>query len=423
MFSYANSVTYYFMMFAMLGLANYGGREIAKIRSDKTKLSFCFSGIYYAQLISSSMVIIIYMIYMIVINDAMSKIYFINVLSVLLDINWLYFGLEKFEITLKRNFYVKLMSTISIFLFIKKPDDVYLYALIVVLSSLLGNLLLWLNRLGEIFFVVVPRDIVLKHLRSNLTLFLPILLTSVYRVMDKIMLKWMTNYSQVGFYENADKLGQVPLFLISSLSQIMIPRISFLLSNNKKDDTSIYLYKSITLISLLSTTVIFGIMSVTNEFVPLYFGEGYDSCKGLALVILPSYIFTGYASTIRSQILIPYGRDKEFGISLAIGAVCNTVLNLVMIPILSALGAAIATAATEIVVCVVTVFFAKSEISIRYILKNNIKYYVFGAIMFGVLTVFSYPFSGILLLVLKVFLGILVYGICLVVDYSLIRKK
>ena len=41
-YSYANSIAAYFVMFAMLGISNYGNRSIAMIREDKDELSKIF---------------------------------------------------------------------------------------------------------------------------------------------------------------------------------------------------------------------------------------------------------------------------------------------------------------------------------------------------------------------------------------------
>ena len=44
-YSYINSIAYYFLIIAMLGISNYGNREIAAVRENKEKLSEKFSSI------------------------------------------------------------------------------------------------------------------------------------------------------------------------------------------------------------------------------------------------------------------------------------------------------------------------------------------------------------------------------------------
>lgn len=408
-FSYANSVAYYFSMFAMLGLANYGGREIAKSRNDSELLSSVFSGIFTTQLISTGIVTLIYLVYMFVDGGVMSKIYFFSILAVSLDINWLFFGLEEFSVTLKRNFTVKLISTLLIFIFVSQPSDVFCYAIIVVLSTLLGNGVLWISVRGRVKYVKTDFSTVKRHFLSNLTLFLPILLTSIYRVMDKIMLKWMSGYEQVGYYENADKFGQIPLFLVASLSQIMIPRISSLVNENKNTIIGDYFEKSILLISFISTSIIFGISGIADLFVPVYFGRGFEPCVTLIRVIVPSYIFTAYASVIRSQFLIPFSRDKEYAVSLAVGAFLNIILNIILIPWFEAVGAAIATAITEIVVCVMMFSCVRKKIKWKRIVLQNTPFYVSGCIMLFGISILPLSQESWISLLIKIAAGVLIY--------------
>ncbi len=62
-YSYAYSIAYYFVIFAMLGVNNYGNRTIARVRNDKEELSKAFCGIYAFQALTSLIVIGIYLVY------------------------------------------------------------------------------------------------------------------------------------------------------------------------------------------------------------------------------------------------------------------------------------------------------------------------------------------------------------------------
>ena len=46
-YSYAYSVAYYFVLVAMLGIKNYGNREIAKVRDDQERMNHLFSDIFF----------------------------------------------------------------------------------------------------------------------------------------------------------------------------------------------------------------------------------------------------------------------------------------------------------------------------------------------------------------------------------------
>lgn len=422
-FSYSSSVAYYFMLLGLLGMANYGSREIAKCRDNEDRLSRTFSGIYTTQVLCATTATVIYLVYIFFNADALAKVMLLSVISVLLDINWFYYGLEKFDYILLRNVLVKLLTTICIFLFVKSANDVVIYALIVGVGSIFGNWVLWWNLKKKIKYFRPSLAEITKHLVSNLTLFLPVLVLSFYKVMDKLMLKWMTSYEQVGYYENADKVGLLPLFMFSSLSQIMIPRISFFVSKEQHNGMNYYLDKSIMFVSFLCTGLIFGIVAVAPEFVPLYFGRGYESCVNLIRVILPSYIFSGYANVFRSQLLIPYGKDREFSKTLIMGACINLILNILLIPKIQALGAAIATAFTEFAVFAMTYWYIRHKIRWSVLIQNNFLFYLCGIVMLVVLYFIPNFENRISSLVVKIVAGAMVYAITFLMVFVCGRYK
>ncbi len=144
--SYTYSVVNYFVLFAMLGVNNYGNRSIAAVRDDKEKLSKTFWSIYGLQAILSIIMLIIYMFYLIFItneNKVIAGIQSIYIFSALLDINWFFFGIENFKITVTRNAFIKVISAFSIFIFVKKQDDLYIYSLILVIGTIISQVILW----------------------------------------------------------------------------------------------------------------------------------------------------------------------------------------------------------------------------------------------------------------------------------------
>ena len=95
-YSYTYSIAYYFGLFILLGLNNYGNRKIAQVKDNKEKLSKEFLSIYLMQVMMSIIVIGIYGIYITLNNYTYKIIQVIQIvylISVALDINWLFFFL------------------------------------------------------------------------------------------------------------------------------------------------------------------------------------------------------------------------------------------------------------------------------------------------------------------------------------------
>ena len=89
-YSYTYSIAYYFMIFAMLGLNNYGNRTIAKVRDNRKNLSKTFKEIYCLQLFTSILMTLIYYLYLLFFKTDYKEIALIqsiNIISFLFDIN------------------------------------------------------------------------------------------------------------------------------------------------------------------------------------------------------------------------------------------------------------------------------------------------------------------------------------------------
>ena len=127
-FSYTYSIVNYFLLFSMMGIANYGNRSIAFVRDNKDKVSKAFWSIYLLQVITASISLIFYLIYVIFFVKQYRNIYIIwslVLISGMIDISWLFFGFEKFKVTITRNIIVKIISLIMIFVFIFLLNDCF----------------------------------------------------------------------------------------------------------------------------------------------------------------------------------------------------------------------------------------------------------------------------------------------------------
>lgn len=305
-YSYSYSIAYYFAMFILLGLNNYGNRSIAAIKDSKLELSKVFFSIYLMQLTSSVVVIIAYVLYAVSFsNNAMTWILLIYVISAGFDINWFFFGLEEFRLTVIRNTVIKIATTAAIFICVKSPNDIELYGIIMVMGLLLSQLIMWPFVPKYTVFVKPSLNEVIKHIKPNLILFIPVIAVSLYKMMDKIMLGLMSDMKQVGFYENTEKIVQVPMVLVNSLGTVMLPKTANLLARNEETIARKYLKQSIIIAMILASSICFGIMAVAPLFVPWFYGTGYEQCIVLFQILMPSCIFLAFANVIRTQYLIP----------------------------------------------------------------------------------------------------------------------
>lgn len=380
-YSYYYTIAAYFVLFIMLGLNNYGNREIAKVRDDRQELSKNFWNIYAMQLIMGILVSVLYLVFVALFarEKIISIILMFYVISGILDINWFYFGLEQFKLITIRNTIIKLLTTICIFMFVKSNQDLYIYTLIMAAGMLLSQVVLWLQIFKYISFVFpTPKEIV-KHIKPNCVLFITVIAVSVFKLMDKIMLGFMSSTAQVGYYEAAEKIILIPTALITSLGTVMLPRMSNLGTDLAEGKNLIK--KSLFIAMMLSSVLSFGIMGVASVFVPLFYGPGFDVCTYLYYILLPSCLFLAFANVIRTQYLLPSRMDRPYVVSAVLGAVINFTVNYALIPFYGAVGAALATTLSEMVVCFVQVWAVKDKLPIKSYFAMVLPGILLGAFM------------------------------------------
>ena len=423
-YSYAYSIASYFSLFILLGLNNYGNRTIAGVRDNKEKLSKTFCSIYCMQLVMGTIVLLLYMAYVIFLaeNKIMAAIQVIYLVSAMLDINWFYFGLEEFKLTVTRNTLIKVLNTLLIFLLVKDSGDIYLYGFIMVIGMLISQLILWSFIEKRVKFVKVTLSDVFQHIKPNLILFIPVIAISIYSTMDKIMLGIMSDMTEVGYYESSYKLTAIPTMIVSSLGTVMLPRMSNLIANGNHKEAKMYIQKSLIVSIFLSVPMSLGLSALVNEFVPLFYGEGYDACKLIIPVLVTSSIFIAWANVIRTQYLIPNKQDKIYIISVFLGAIVNVVINLLLIPRLQAYGAAIGTLFAEMTVCIYQTFMVRKEIKVLKFFLQSLPFIIFGVIMYGVLMIIPFIYSNFVMIILKVAIGAIIYLTLSFIYYRLILK-
>lgn len=411
-YSYTYTIASYFILFIILGLDNYGNREIAKVKNNKILLNQVFTEIYLMQLIIGLIVVFTFYIYLIFFSDKYKIIFIIQsmyVISAIIDINWAMCGLEEFKFTSLRNCIINIINLILILLFVKSSNSLLLYTIIMSVGSIVNNITAWLYIRKHINFVKVKLNDIVKHLKPNLILFIPIVAVSLYKMMDKVMLGSMANIEQVGFYENSEKIIKIPTVLISSLGTVMLPHMTSIYFNEKNVDASKYLEKSLYIAMIISTSLCFGIMSISKEFVPVFYGKGYEVCILLYLILLPCCVFLAFSNVIRTQYLIPRGKDKQYIKAVIIGAVVNLMINFVGIPRFGAIGAAFGTLIAEATVCSCQAIDVRTELPIKKYILRCLPFITLGGTMFAILYMVDFNTSNIVQIFIKVLLGILIY--------------
>ena len=416
-YSYTYSIVSYFLLFGTLGVGLYGQREIAYVSNNTKARKKVFWEVAICRITTMSIAIIIY--YLFLARTGEYKVYYriwlMELIAMALDISWFFQGMEEFKKTVIRNVIVRIVSVSLIFVLVKKPEDLIKYITIYSIADLVGNLSLWLYLPKYFKGIKTDKIKVFSHMHAIILLFIPQIANQVYNLLDKTMIgEIILDKAEVGFYEQGQKVIRVLLTLVTSLGIVMIPRMASTFASGDKEKIAEYMKKSFKFVFFLAFPIVFGLMSVSKSFVPLFFGDGYEKVVILLNVISPTIILTGMANVIGTQYLLPTKRQKEYTITITIGLAINFVLNYILITLYSSIGASIATVASELVVVIAQMYIIRKDIKPREVLKLSYTYILSGVIMLVVTLIIQMLLkTGLRTIIIQVVLGVTVYVLML----------
>ena len=381
-YSYTYSIVYYFMLAAMLGINNYGTREIAKCKDDIEKRSKLFCSVYLMQIILNLVMLMLYMIAIVVLNNykKIMIIQTIYLISVMFDINWLFFGMEKFKITISRNVIIKILSVCLIFIFVRNESDLWKYTIIMALSTLISQLYLFIYLKKYINIKRVSLKEAFSHFKKCVILFIPVIAYSIYRVMDKTMIGAIVSTKELGFYENAEKIINIPISFITALGTVMLPYMSKS-SDGTVEEYNEKIYKTFKLAFCFIIPMVFGLIVVGEDFSNIFFGKAFYKTGNLIRLLAISITFTTVANVVRTNYLIPKEMDRIYVASTVTGAIFNLVFNLILIPRIGAYGAAVGTIIAEFSVMIYQLFFIRKEVNLFEVFRIFAAFFAKGVIM------------------------------------------
>lgn len=416
-YSFSYSIVAYFVLLAGFGIPSYAQREIAYNQDDPYGQSRIFWEVISLQIIFVTLSLTGY--YTLgKVWGVDSQIYWVqalNIVAIFFDVSWFFQGLEEFGKIVFRNFLVRIVNIALLFLLVKTPDDLILYTFIMAGMNVVSGLLICLFLKNYIRRVPISEIHPFHNISTVLQLFLPQIAIQVYVILDKTMLGfWADTYIENGYYEQADKIVKMCLSVATSLGTVMLPRIAFTFAQGSIEKVREYMMKSYRFIFFLSIPMCFGLIVTASNFVPWFFGPGYEPVAKLIAIESTVIITIGLSNVTGVQFMVPTKRQNELTFSVAAGAIFNFVINLFLIPAFMSTGVAIATALTELVVTTVQFWLVRDFFSVKEILKQCRTYLAGSIVMiFGVSFLAKTLSPSILHTLILIIVGGLMYIACL----------
>lgn len=351
LFNFSLTYANYFALVAALGIPLYGIRETAALRDNKKEQSRLFSEIFSLSLFTTGITTLFFLLSIIFIPQLKADYLIFLVSAVVLytspfKIEWFYQGLEEFGNITYRSLVTKFLSVIALFVFVKEKDDLIIYVAINALSAIVNEVWNFIKIKNYGIHVHLTMKFQ-RHIKPLLLLFLSAIAMSIYALLDTMMLGFLSDYSEVGYYNSATHISKVLIPIVTSLAAVTMPRLSYYARQGDIAVVNGLIDKSVSVIAFLSLPITIGIFVIGPVFVPLFYGNlFYGAILPLQIVVF-IIVAIGFSNLFGVQVLLSMKKDKLFLYSVIAGTVINFTLNAILIPLFAATGAAIASVVAE----------------------------------------------------------------------------
>lgn len=420
---YANlySFSQYFILVASFGLVEYGTIQIAKNRDKPENKTKSFVIIFGTKFILGIICTLLYVLTSYFIYDSnnfvLSLIFSILIITTAIDPLFYFQGEEKFINICIKNTILKVMTTVLIFVFVQKPEDLYIYALILSIGQLLSTLILIPSiKFKEFVKVEVKFDDFLECFKKSFAFFVPSLAVTLFTYLNQTLIGVMSpNKNESGYFAQTVKIIQMLAVVASSLSTIMLSRISYLNAINDEEEIQRKIKKTFQAFWVISIPLILGIIVVASIFIPLFLGEGYDECVMLIYILSPTIILGPLNGFYGSLYYRPKNKIWIQTFIILGSAILNLIVSILLIPQYGAIGTAIGRLIAEFCQLPFLIYFSRKYIKTKDLVFSSIKPIISGAIMFICVLLFklygaSLINNEIVSLLLMIMVGALVYG-------------
>lgn len=376
-YSSVNNTMQFLMVFCTLSVSYIGSRTIARVRrfgSDQ-ELTRAFWGLWYFQGLAGLATIIITLLVTNLFHVQYWNYIILMVpylVSAQVDISWFFQGLADFGWVVLKNTAVKLVSVVLILLWIKSPQDLWKYLLIMSVSTMLGSFVFWFD-IHRYVGRPIPHFYKFKTtLTAVFTLMIPQIATQIYTSLDKPLLGIFQNSTQVAFYDNSQRISNMVLGIITSISLVIMPKMA---GENQEEQKTV-LKKSLEATVMLGTLFAVIIMANTKQFVPFFFGEKFIPMTPLMFFFTLTIIMIPSGGVFANQFALANRRDKDYAFPVVIGAVLELFLSWLLDRPLGALGAMIAILITEFVVLCLRLWVVRDGYNFKYVFHDVPAYLV-----------------------------------------------
>lgn len=415
----AISIIAYFEIFAQLGIPTYGIRACAQVRDNREELTRTAHELLFINLATSLISYIALAAALIFVPRLHEEKLLYVIISATMFLSavgmeWLYKALEQYKYITIRSIIFKVIALIAMFLLVHKQDDYLIYGGISILATSASNILNFINAHKYIDMHPVGGYRIQRHFKAVFIFFAMACATTIYTNLNTVMLGLMKTDADTGFFGAAVKIKNVLVSLVTSLGVVMLPRASFYIEHGMKEEFWRINKKALNFVFVVALPLMMYFILFARPSVLLLSGTAFENSIIPMQVIMPTLIFIGVTNILGIQILVPLGRERTVLYSEIAGAVIDLIVNMILIPRMGVVGAAIGMLAAEAAVLLVQFAALKNEVADAF--KSICYHKILIGIFVGSLAscwVYAMRLGNFTTLLFSASLFFGAYGICL----------
>lgn len=373
--NFGTSYVSYFSLIASLGVATYAIRECSKVRDNKEQLNKKASQIYSINTCTTIVAYVLLALSLVFFRKVDSYRTLITIQSLTIAFttigaDWINSAMEDFAYITIRTIVFQVLSLLLIFIFVRKPEDYIIYAIITVISSSGANLMNYFYR-KKYCTIKFRKDMEWKrHFAPIFYLFVMILAQTIFSNADTTMLGLMRSDHEVGIYSTAVKMLNLIAQIVSSIAWVLMPRLSKYFAEADYQKINGLLKKALSTLLTIGIPCAIGAMCMSEDIVLLIAGDEYAGADTVLSILMISLLFSFVGgSFLGNLVLLPSQKEKAYMIICCVAAVFNVVANFILIPKFGVNGASATTAASSFLIMILLIFSVDKRICLRSMLK------------------------------------------------------
>lgn len=362
--SYA--VVIFLVQIASFGMPLYGTRAIAQANNKKEQ-SQLLANLWIIQITATFIIFLLYCLFSYFLIKE-RKIYLLQgllLLTNLFDISWFYRGIEEIKKTIFRNLISKIIAILLIYTLVKNETHFVYYIIINIFGVLIGNLSMVFQLRKYIDFSKLKPKIHYHNIRSSFDLLIPQSIESGKSMLPKIILVWLGTYKEAGLLDQGLKITNILSGIFYSIVNSMIPRLSYLASKKRKDEIEKLVYLFTIVIVIISSMIISGTLAISEFFVPLFFGKGYNGVIPIMNIVIFSILFSPFSYFFGQGLLLSFSQDKKYQRIIAISGVVLVIFSFLLAKPLGGIGISIAYILSELIIMIMSLYYSRRVINMR----------------------------------------------------------